>query len=173
MNADTLRALADNGFAVDSSINACYDFPYPRDEPARLFHCSRMGGIAEFPVTIFRDGFGRLRPLQIAACSASEMAQALNSARDFGVSDATLFSHNFELISRGQTREDRIASRRFDTFCGWLARHADEYPTLGFDATAVPDAPPPWSWPSASAVATATRHVAQLARRANDWVEAH
>lgn len=165
MNRDTLRALADQGFSVDSSLNTIFDFPYPAGEMSRRFHCSRIEQIAEFPVTLFRDGFGRPRPLQITACSAAEMEQALGSARDQGLPAATLVSHNFELLTPGLRKDDRIATRRFERLCAWLDRHRDEFPVGSYDPGLARDEAPEWHWPEVNSVATATRHAEQLMRR--------
>lgn len=165
MNADTLRALADKGFAVDSSLNSAYSFPYPDGNSARHHYCSRLEGVAEFPITTFRDGFGRVRPMHITACSASEMESTLSSVRDLGLPAATLVSHNFELLTVGQRRVDRVVTRRFDRLCSWLARHADEFETGGFDPTLAPEDPPTWEPPNVSPYATATRYLEQAIRR--------
>lgn len=164
-NADTLQALARIGFKADSSINACYDFPYPNQDRARLLHPSRIGDIAEYPVTLFRDGFGRMRHMQITACSLAEMVQGLTRARDQGLPAATLVSHNFELLSADRRSEDRIVTRRFAGLCEWLGRNAAQFPTASFDPSVVPAAPPAWELPQVSRLATAQRYVAQAARR--------
>lgn len=164
-NADTLRALARIGVKVDSSINACFDFPYPNQGSAHLLHPSRIEDIAEYPVTVFRDGFGRMRPMQITACSLSELVQGLTRARDQGLPAATLVSHNFELLSADRRSEDRIVTRRFAGLCEWLGRNAAQFPTASFDPSVVPAAPPAWQMPQVSPLATAQRYVAQAARR--------
>jgi len=164
-NADTLRALARIGVKVDSSINACYDFPYPDKGSTRLLHPSRIEDIAEYPVTVFRDGFGRVRPMQITACSLSELVQGLTRARDQGLPAATLVSHNFELLSADHRSEDRIVTRRFAGLCEWLGRNAAQFPTASFDPSVVPAAAPAWELPRVSRLATAQRYVAQAARR--------
>lgn len=164
-NADTLRALARIGVKADSSINACFDFPYPDGGGARLLYPSRIEGVAEYPVTVFRDGFGRMRPMQITACSLSEMVQGLTQARDQGLPAATLVSHNFELLSADRRSEDRIVTRRFAGLCEWLGRNAAQFPTASFDPSVVPAAPPAWELPQVSRLATAQRYAAQAARR--------
>lgn len=164
-NADTLRALARVGFKVDSSINACFDFPYPEKGSAHLLHPSRIEGIAEYPVTVFRDGFGRIRPMQIAACSVPELVQGLTRARDQGLPAATLVSHNFELLSADRRSEDRIITRRFAGLCEWLGRNEAQFQTASFDPSVVPAVMPAWELPQVSPFATAQRYVAQAARR--------
>jgi peptidoglycan/xylan/chitin deacetylase (PgdA/CDA1 family) len=164
-NADTLRALARIGVKVDSSINACFDFPYPDKDGARLLYPSSIENIAEYPVTLFRDGFGRVRPMQITACSRAEMVQCLTRARDQGLPAATLVSHNFELLSADRSSEDRIVTRRFAGLCEWLGRNAAQFPTASFDPSVVPAVPPAWELPRVSPLATGQRYVAQAARR--------
>lgn len=167
INSHTLSALSDNGIVVDSSVNPCFDFPYPGDAHTwNLDRCS-VGGITEYPVTVFRDGFGKKRPLQVTACSSAEIVQALRATRDAGRSDATIVSHNFELLTPDLQREDRIVRRRFEKVCGWLGQHADEFPTDGFAASPVVLPHPAHSTEplSLSRWATSRRHVEQLARR--------
>jgi peptidoglycan/xylan/chitin deacetylase (PgdA/CDA1 family) len=164
-NIDTLRALARIGVKVDSSFNACFDFPYPDKGGTRLLYPSTMENIAEYPVTLFRDGIGRVRPMQITACSIAEMTQGLSRARDQGLPAATLVSHNFELLSADRRSEDRIVTRRFAGLCEWLGRNAAEFPTASFDPSVVPAVTPAWELPRVSLLATGQRYVAQVARR--------
>jgi len=163
-NADTLRALARIGVKIDSSINACFDFPYPGKGSTHL-HPSRIEGVAEYPVTLFRDGFGRMRPMQITACSVSELVQGLTYARDQGLPAATLVSHSFELLSADRRSEDHIVTRRFAGLCEWLGRNSARFPTSSFDTAVVPAVAPTWEMPKVSPLATAQRYVAQAARR--------
>jgi len=164
-NADTLQALARIGVKADSSINAYFDFPYPHKHSSRQLYPSYIDGVAEYPVTLFRDGFGRKRLMQITACSLSELVQGLTRARDQGLPAATLVSHNFELLSADRRREDRIVTRRFAGLCEWLGRNAEQFPTASFDPTVVPADPPDWELPRVSPLATMQRYTAQAARR--------
>ncbi|MDR1855407.1 MAG: hypothetical protein LBR05_10955 [Azoarcus sp.] len=161
----TLAALAANGFEVDSSVNASYPFDYPVESDARRWYCSRLGGIAEFPVTQFRDGFGKRRHMQITACSSREMIQALQRYDELGLRDATLVSHNFELLTPDRGKIDAIARRRFETLCAWLGKNAARFPCAPFDAAAAPVTPPTWEPVAVSMAATAVRYAEQLARR--------
>ena len=165
MNADTLTALSSLGFTVDSSLNAFFDFTYPDSATCPRQTCSRQGAITEFPVTLFKDGFGRLRPLHITACSAAEMEQSIASARDQGQPAVTLVSHNFELLTPGLLKEDRIAVRRFDRLCSWLARHQDEFQVGSYQADLAAEHSKEPEFPTVSPTATAARYVEQLQRK--------
>lgn len=166
INRDTLKALHNTGFTVDSSINSSYSasYPYPNDTPSRLFHCSKIEGIAEFPVTQFLGGFGKQRHMQIAACSAQELIQALSHAHDLGLPAATLVSHNFELLTANKMKENKILIRRFEKLCHWLGNHSDQFVCGSFDPAGLSDPPPAWQWPRASITATLTRYTEQLAQ---------
>lgn len=166
-NADTFAALAANGIAVDSSVNTCYEISAPQivreNGGATPFSIHQ---VAAYPVSVFRDGFGKPRPAQVGACSFAEMRGALESARRSGWSDFVIVSHNFEMLKPGTSAPDWIVARRFESLCRYLAAHRDELPTIGFDR-ALPAAPPKTNGagPKASASATAWRFAEQIARR--------
>lgn len=120
-NDDTLRALATLGIAYDSSHcpgilrSACEISLGPADrQPVR--HC----GVIEVPTSCIGSADG-LRHAQLTALSCREILAALEHARDYGISDFTLVSHSFELLSRDRRRINRIVKRRFERFCAGVA----------------------------------------------------
>jgi hypothetical protein len=135
INEDTFYALAHNGISVDSSINRCYAISAPELVRQR---CSSMpfsvNSVLTYPVTVFRDGFGRLRPAQLGACSFREMRQALESAYIAGCSDFVIVSHNFEMLKPGQSDPDFVVVRRFEQLCRFLSDNSVQFPVVSFDA---------------------------------------
>lgn len=123
-NAATFRALARNGIRADSSLNECFAYS---GADLRVSHPwagaprTTIGEVTTYPVTVFRDGLGRLRPAQVTACALDEFAAALASAALGGASDFVIVSHNFELLKPGSSRPDPVVVRRFDALCRLLA----------------------------------------------------
>jgi hypothetical protein len=132
-NADTLDALADLGFAYDSSHNGSHRpisaLPLADAQIAPL----RARGIVEMPVGQFEDKAGRLRHLQICAVSLDEMTGALRHAAEQGHPLTSFVSHSFELATRDGRRPNRLIVRRFESLCAFVAAHRAEHPTLRFD----------------------------------------
>lgn len=129
---DTLAALAEVGFAYDSSHNgACQPWPSRVGLPARWIAPVKRG-VVEVPVTLIEDAPGRLRTAQICALSQGEMRAALEHAAANGHAAVTLVSHSFELANREGTRPNAIHVRRFDALCRTLARMRDVLPTVHF-----------------------------------------
>jgi hypothetical protein len=134
-NRDTLRALHRAGVPIDASANRCYagvtcllEAP---DQPAEI------GGIAEFPMTVFRDYPGHLRPAQLVACSTHEMERALWQARDYAWRAFVILWHGSELLHPGlengrPSRPSAVAVRRFEWLCHFLGKHRDSFETLSF-----------------------------------------
>jgi peptidoglycan/xylan/chitin deacetylase (PgdA/CDA1 family) len=176
-NLDTFEALRQNGIKVDSSLNRCYGVSgedirdkYGLDAPFTI------NQVRAYPVTVFTDGLGRDRPAHVAACSFSEMKDALWSAKEAGASDFVVVSHNFEMLKPGSSAPSWIVVRRFERLCAYLAQHRIEFPvgayatadhattdhapadrTSAMDTTVHP--------PSARLASTLQRHVEQLVCR--------
>lgn len=127
-NAATLPALAANGIRYDSSYNACV---LGRDSGLRpgedLIEPLEQDGVVEVPVTIYRDGQGKLRPLQITACAWAEMEDLLWRSLEAGRQSLVIVSHGFELLDASRSRLDPIALRRFRKLCEFLGRHRDQF----------------------------------------------
>jgi len=168
-NDATLAALADQGFAYDSSHNGAMAPRWSRTAlPARRIAPVAHAGLVEVPVTVIEDAPGRLRTFQLCALSAGEAAAALDHAARHAHAAVTIVSHGFELATRDGLRANRVHARRFAALCAHLAARADVLPTAHFAdrpplALGRDDRPlPPSRW------RTARRHAEQLW---SNWVE--
>jgi len=162
-NRDTYLALEQAGLRVDSSLNETSEVSLvdlPRAEPFQS--ARRVGPIWSYPVTVFQDGFGRLRPAQINGCSFAEMRNALVSAERRGVKHFVIVSHNFEMLRPGLSEPDDLVVQRFEQLCAWLAARPDR-----FDVCAFPLSPQtgPETRPEVALGSTVMRHAEQLWRR--------
>lgn len=132
-NIDTLRALAHNGIKFDSSYNATMFGPSSGVAPQVLLQepiaCE---GVVEYPMTIFKDGLGALRHVQITACSYAEMERLLWQALEQRRSCFVLLSHNFEMLSPSKSRPDETVHKRLRKLCAFLERNRDSFRTIGF-----------------------------------------
>ena len=128
----------------------------------------RCNEVTSYPVAAFRDGFGRLRPAQIGACSFEELASALWSARASKWRNFVIVSHNFEMLQPGSTLPDAIVVKRFEKLCSFLGRHRGELPVCGYPAIAQVEEIKKASLPTVSGWATARRYAEQALRRLND-----
>jgi peptidoglycan/xylan/chitin deacetylase (PgdA/CDA1 family) len=153
-NADTLAAAEACGLAVDASLNMCYPVSGPdlRAE-GEFYFPRRRGALQLLPMTVFRDGLGRLRHAQVGACSVREFTEAIADAERRGHPCFTLLSHNFEMLRAGGSRPDPIVVQRFAGLCRFLGEHRARFPTRGLRAA--PELAPP-----------ADRGLARVSRRA-------
>lgn len=138
-NDDTLSALAELGFAYDSSHNGG-EAPWPCEIslPPSQIAPIRHGGVTQVPVTVIEDLPGTWRPFQICAVSTAEMRDALDHAVAAEHGAVTIVSHGFELSTRDGTRVNAVHRRRFDALCALLAERRDLLPTAHFaDAPAL------------------------------------
>lgn len=131
-NASTFQALRRNGLRFDSSLNPAVALSLA-DVPGRDLHSSArmIDGICEYPISVFRDGLGKLRHAQVGACGAAELRQALEAAFRDEASDFVILSHNFEMLKPASTSPDWFVVRRFESLCSLLGR-TPEWPTIGF-----------------------------------------
>lgn len=169
-NLDTLRALSANGIGIDSSYNHCFmgaesglpgRLP-PGSVPVQPFE---IDGVIEYPVTVFRDRPGHLRPLQLTACSLREIIAVVERAAESQHAAATMVSHNFELLDRRTFRLDRIVAARFVGLCRYLQRNSDRLVTGSYDARLATAAAATLEPVQGSRVGLVTRLFQQLARR--------
>lgn len=144
-NRDTLGVLAGLGLRFDSSYNACRLGPDSGLRPGeRLVEPLWEDGVCEVPVTVFFDGLGRLRPLQLTACAWGEMERLLWASLEAGRRSVVIVSHSFELLDNRRTRPDPIVVRRFEALCRFLDRHRDQFRSRGFGDLEPPaEAPQP------------------------------
>lgn len=132
-NRDTFEALQRNAIFMDSSLNRCYDVSAPDLRLVNDFNAAfEVRGVRTYPVTVFKDGFGRDRPAQVGACSFDEMHDALWSARQSGKSSFVVVSHNFEMLRSGSCEPDWFVVRRFESLCALLGQNAQQFTVRGF-----------------------------------------
>lgn len=133
-NSETLRALAANRIAFDSSYNASIFGPDSGVSPGiALVEPIECEGIYEYPMTVFHGGSRSLRHAQLTACSYREMEGLLWQALRSGRRAFVILSHNFELLNGSMTRPDDIVVSRFRKLCAFLDRHRDCFRVRGFD----------------------------------------
>jgi hypothetical protein len=140
MGADraTLRALSRNAISYDSSYFAPYLSSHCHlGSLGRIKQPISCDGIIEVPVTDFQDYPGHVRPMQLCACSSSELEHGLLQAWRAGWKNAVLLWHSFELIKRpGPKRRepapDPLVINRFLRMCEFLAAHPDKFRTVTF-----------------------------------------
>jgi len=147
-NLDTLRALLANGITRDSSYSHCRNGPqsgvlesYPRGTVP--VGAREVGGVVEFPLSVFYDRPGNLRPLQLTACSLRELTRVLDLSAERQHPFVNILTHNFELLDRRNFSVDQMVVRRFVGLCNYLQTNTDRFETVTFDALsyAGPDAP--------------------------------
>ena len=167
-NQASYLALQRNSILIDSSLNEI-DAASGTDIPNPASYLTRreIEGVTSYPVTVFRDGLGRLRPAQVGACSFAEMRAALLAAEAGGCQHFVIVSHNFEMLKPASSEPDRVVVRRFEQLCGFLAAHSQRF-TVGSFAVAPPAGASPVqreSRPRVGAWATAVRLAEQAWRR--------
>ena len=88
-NADTYRALRTCGIGIDSSLNeVCADSAPDLRGKLDFTRPQAFEGVNILPMTVFRDGTGRLRPAQLGACSFAELRQDILAAQARGLDEA-------------------------------------------------------------------------------------
>lgn len=131
--------------------NICVAIFRPPEPELSLFGGAHdIEGVIELPVTCFSDngpvGHGRLRPLQVTACSFAEQRAILNQlhARDGRV--AIIVTHPSEFLKRSDYRFSKIRANglvqtRFEKLCAFLAKNGDRFDTTTLaSAAAAPSA---------------------------------
>lgn len=130
VNAETLTALAELGFACDASHNGSHRpisaLPLADAQIAPV----RTSGLIEIPVGQFEDRAGRLRHLQICAASFAELTGALHHAALNRHPLTSIVSQSFELATRDGLRPNRLIVRRFEALCRFLGLARKAHPTI-------------------------------------------
>jgi hypothetical protein len=144
-NRDTLDALAANSIPFDSSYNATLfglESGVRPDAPAWApFECAN---VQEYPMTVFDDGTGKMRHVQLTACSYEEIEGLLWRALEAGYTSFVILSHSFELLNEGKDKPDPVVIGRFRKLCAFLDKHRDKFRVRGFRGLqAGPHAPQP------------------------------
>ncbi len=166
-NADTFVALHQCGISVDCSLNQINPESAPELRDRIDFTQAFVSeGLTFLPLTVFRDGMGRVRHAQIGSCSFAELSAALNSAYDNGSNHFTLLSHNFEMLKQKSNYPDMIVAARFEALCRYLSENQDRFSVAVFDTLPIiPQSVLPIPIPSTPLSATLWRHGEQLVRR--------
>lgn len=167
VNRDTLDALERCGLKVDSSLNMCYPVSGADLRPeGDFYHPRHRGHLQLLPISVFRDGLGRLRHAQVGACGATELRQAVEDAHFMGHPCFTILSHNFEMLRSRSSAPDRLVAARFETLCRFLAANRDRFPTAGLiEPPDFSEAGKDTALAQTSGLATIARYVGQAARR--------
>jgi hypothetical protein len=132
-NRDTLKALSRNGITFDTSVNASRASSAPDLGPIdRSQRIRQLEGVVEYPVSVFFDRPGHLRPVQVGSVSLLEMKHLLRQAHEQARAALVIVSHNFEMLIPGSSRCDRLVVRRFVGLCDYLRRHAEAWPAKTF-----------------------------------------
>lgn len=165
-NRNTFRALRANDIRIDSSLNAFYDISGTdlRDGAWRSIP-SVLEGVECFPVSLFADGLGKVRPVQVAGCGFGELRDVIESAAMAGHPEFVVVSHNFELLKPNSSQPDLIVVRRFENLCRFLGENRDLLPTAVYSECSVGDPSVGRAQPRAGLGATIGRHIEQLYRR--------
>lgn len=133
MNFATLEAVGKVGLAIDSSYNALLSFSEPEFRRFGLAHQPfQTDTVLEYPMTVYRDGSGQLRHLQLTACSAVETESVLRKAMAANWKTVVMLSHSFELLNQKRNAAEPIVVQRFLRLARFLSRHADYLQTAGF-----------------------------------------
>jgi hypothetical protein len=170
-NRNTFKALAANDLRLDSSLNACYEVSAPElFEGVSYLGPRVVDGVETFAVTVFQDGFGRIRPAQITGCSFLELRQAIESAAAAGADEFVIVSHNFEMLRPQGTEPDTIVVRRFERLCAFLGENRKLLPTGKFERRKPVAADHPVMLPQTGPVSTIVRHAEQAWRRLPPWL---
>lgn len=166
-NHDTYRALHQSGIGIDSSLHAVLpDSGIDLREQIDFFHPIEFEQVQILPLTMFRDGFGRLRPAQVGACSFAEMRDAISAAADNMTEHFVVLSHNFEMLKQGRHDPDSLVVARFENLCAFLAAQRGR-----IDVSTMSDLPTAFGQPPhpplarAGLQSTLRRHGEQAIRR--------
>lgn len=165
-NIDTLDALKNNGIFIDSSYN--FTSPLGPCLDKIIFQPVVLEDVTEYPITVFKDGLGRFRHLQIGAASYNEMADVLEQAYHLDLNTAVLLWHSAEFMNKNKNRADPIAIRRFTKLCNFLARHNSRFETCHFQKQIVSSADATYGNDNklnASGIHTCLRYSEQILRR--------
>ncbi|MCZ4313798.1 hypothetical protein O4H66_10345 [Comamonadaceae bacterium G21597-S1] len=124
-NRDTFRALRAVGILIDSSLHEI--LPDSGIDMRGTFDFLRplvLDQVVILPLTVFRDGIGKLRPAQVGACGFEEIRDAILSAAAANTQHFVVLSHNFEMLKQRSSEPDRLVVARFERLCAFLAQQA-------------------------------------------------
>jgi hypothetical protein len=166
-NRDTYRALHRVGIGIDSSLHAVLPWSgIDLREDVNFFDPLELEQIQVLPLTVFRDGLGRLRPAQIGACGFTELRGAIESAAENGCEHFVILSHNFEMLKQGKSEPDTLVVDRFERLCAFLEQQRGSVTVSTFSAPPQAfNAKAPPRMAQAGLPSTLRRHGEQAVRR--------
>jgi len=133
-NRSTLTALQACGITIDSSYNSTVFGPNSGVMPGEnVFDVTECDGVFEYPMTVYDDGSGKLRHMQLAACSRYEMEGLLWQALEQGRQSFMMLSHNFELLNARRDGPDPIMLKRYAWFCRFMADNRNSFRMIGWN----------------------------------------
>jgi hypothetical protein len=145
-DVDTLRALAQEGILVDSSLNAASAGSLPSlSGRAALQEPTDFEGVVEFPLSRLDDRVAPWgRPLSVTGTSWSEMRFALESCHEAGRQSIVLVLHSNEFVKTERLWKGRpltprwIVVRRFESLCDYLQANRDRFATVALPGQIAP-----------------------------------
>lgn len=135
-NEETLAALDDLGFKIDSSYNQAYLGTTCAMKDGKLNDATRIRNVLEIPITNFVERSGlrpkRYMPLDVNGVGFGELRYALNWAHSQGARNVTVILHSFSFIKAydvqyRRTRPRYHAIRRFERLCKYLLEHRERF----------------------------------------------
>ena len=129
-NSDTLIALRRNGITIDASYNATM---YGPDSGVGSGGFGAVpfdvDGVLEVPMSVYRDGIGGRRHVQLGASTWPELERLLWQAAEAEAGALTILTHNFELLNQARNAPDPVVIKRMVRLCEFLAAHRDRFAT--------------------------------------------
>jgi len=142
-NEDTLNALREIGFLIDSSYNRAYLQNPCLFEDNGTNDLSYQNGIWEFPVTNFIESTKlrpkRFMPMDINGVDFHEMKFVLNQAKTKGPRNITIVLHSFSFIKPYDVQYNEVRPRwnvirRFEKLCHFLKEKSNDFEVRTFDS---------------------------------------
>jgi hypothetical protein len=139
---ETVAALGETGFLVDSSFNKAYLRSSCLMPDLRINDIAPLDQIYELPITNFVEfpeiGGERYKPLDINGVSFEEMKAFLDNAVIKGPKSITILLHSFSFVkaydvqyTRMRVRQNVI--RRMERLCRYLAENQHKFEVSTFD----------------------------------------
>lgn len=142
-NEQTLQALKENGFLIDSSYNRAYLGGPCLLPDWGLNDLTERCAVYEFPVTNFIENTGlrslRSMPLDINGVSFEEMRCVLEAARGGGgPRNITIILHSFSFVKAYDVQYQKVKPRRhvisrFEKLCRFLAENSTNFTVRTYD----------------------------------------
>ncbi|UWZ79276.1 hypothetical protein L9S41_16575 [Geoalkalibacter halelectricus] len=134
-DANTLKALKENGFVIDSSYNAAFPKHSRRICEDQINDAVHLHGVWELPITNFIEDVPfkgrRLKPLDLNGVSFAEMKSVIDqSCPGQGLENLTIILHSFSFVKALDVQYSRCKIRnyvvqRFENLCRFLHERRD------------------------------------------------